>query len=49
MTRVIIGMLLGIIAVAVANYVSKRTHCYSGRWTADAGWVCNVPRTDDAK
>ncbi len=44
MKRMIIGMLIGVIGVAVADYISKRTHCYSGQWTPGAGWVCKLPR-----
>jgi hypothetical protein len=46
---VVIGILLGFLSVVLADYVSKRLHCYSGRWTPDAGWVCKVPRPEDAK
>jgi len=44
--RMIIGALIGALAMALADYISKRTHCYSARWTPDAGWVCKVPRPD---
>jgi hypothetical protein len=50
MRRVIIGMiigiLLGILGVALANYVSQRFHCYAGQWTPKIGWVCKIPRPD---
>ena len=46
MNRTITGILLGFLFVAVANYISERTHCYSGVWTPDTGWVCKAPRPD---
>jgi hypothetical protein len=44
MIIMIIGTLIGILGMALGNYISKRTHCYSGVWTPDIGWVCKVPR-----
>jgi hypothetical protein len=44
MKRMIIGAVIGLLGVALADYISKRSHCYSGRWTPDTGWVCKLPR-----
>jgi hypothetical protein len=46
MKLVIIGMLIGVIGVALADYISKRTHCYAGRWAVETGWICTVARPD---
>jgi hypothetical protein len=42
--RILLGTLIGILGVQLANYISKRTHCSSARWTYSTGWVCTRPR-----